>query len=214
MTRKQKLIAIMEIFSKEMPNPETELNYKTPYQLAVAVILSAQCTDARVNKITPALFERFPDATAMAKASENEIFDSIKSCSYPNNKSKHLKGMAEKLISDYSGKLPDDVEEMQKLPGIGRKTANVLASVLFGKDVFPVDTHVGRLSVRIGLSPNAKTPLAIEKAIVKLAPKGSLHNLHHWLILHGRYTCKAINPKCKECKISSYCDYFSAKAKK
>ena len=207
MTRKQRLAKIIEIFQQNNPIPKTELHYKNPYELIVAVILSAQCTDVRVNKITPDFFKTFPTTKTLATATESAIFEKIKSCSYPNNKARNLKAMAEMLTGKYKGKLPTDPEEMQQLPGVGRKTAHVLASVLFQQNVIAVDTHVQRVSVRLGLAPGATTPLAVEKALVSIAPAEVLHDLHHWLILHGRYVCKARKPLCGSCAIADFCSY-------
>ncbi|MGD9492304.1 MAG: endonuclease III [Bacteroidales bacterium] len=207
MTRKQRLAKIIEIFQQNNPIPKTELDYKNPYELIVAVILSAQCTDVRVNKITPDFFKTFPNAKTLAAATESAIFEKIRSCSYPNNKARNLKAMAEMLTGKYKGKLPTDPEEMQQLPGVGRKTAHVLASVLFQQNVIAVDTHVQRVSVRLGLAPGATTPLAVEKALVSIAPADVLHDLHHWLILHGRYVCKARKPLCGSCAIADFCSY-------
>jgi len=207
MTRKQRLAKIIEVFQLSNPIPKTELTYKNPYELIVAVILSAQCTDVRVNKITPDFYKTFPNAKALAAASEAAIFEKIKSCSYPNNKARNLKAMAEMLTTTFKGKIPADPDEMQQLPGVGRKTAHVLASVLFQQNVLAVDTHVQRVSVRLGLAPGATTPLAVEKALVSIAPKETLHDLHHWLILHGRYVCKARTPLCGSCVIAELCNY-------
>ncbi|HPB03152.1 MAG: endonuclease III [Bacteroidales bacterium] len=207
MTRKQRLAKIIEIFQQNNPIPKTELDYKNPYELIVAVILSAQCTDVRVNKITPDFFKTFPNAKTLAAATESAIYEKIRSCSYPNNKARNLKAMAEMLTGKYKGKLPTDPEEMQQLPGVGRKTAHVLASVLFQQNVIAVDTHVQRVSVRLGLAPGATTPLAVEKALVSIAPADVLHDLHHWLILHGRYVCKARKPLCGSCAIADFCSY-------
>jgi len=206
----QKLLfkKVIEYFKTTMPIVETELQYKSPYQLAVAVILSAQCTDKRVNIITPGFFKKFPTTESLALATTDEIFQLIKSCSYPNNKSKNLLGMARMLINDYQGILPDDVDEMQKIPGIGRKTANVLASVLYKKPVIAVDTHVFRVSKRIGLTPNAKNPVACEIILTRNIPAHLRPDAHHWLILHGRYICIARKPKCNECGLTSLCAYF------
>lgn len=208
MNNKERIRNIIAIFAKENPSPKTELAFKTPYELIVAVILSAQCTDVRVNKITPGLYERLPDFGSMASANIDEIYECIKSCSYPNNKAKNLKGMAEMVINDFNGQLPKDEGELQKLPGVGRKTANVVASVLYSKAVMAVDTHVFRVARRIGLAKNATTPLAVEKAIMNIAPKKDIPDLHHWLILHGRYVCKAQKPLCSGCSIAAYCDQF------
>lgn len=207
MNRKKRLQAIIDVFEREQPIPETELHFESSYQLIVAVILSAQCTDVRVNKITPDFYKAFPDANVLATASEAEIFEKIKSCSYPNNKAKNLKNMAITLLEKFGGKLPEDPEQMQELPGVGRKTAHVLASVLFRQNVLAVDTHVQRVSVRLGLAPGAKTPLTVERKLVEIAPPETLHNLHHWLILHGRYICKARKPLCNKCPVVEFCTY-------
>lgn len=198
----------IDYFEKNMPVAESELNYDNPYQLVVAVILSAQCTDKRVNMTTPALFERFPDAYSLANSNVDEIYSYIKSISYPNNKSKNLLGMAKVLTEEFNGKVPDDVEELQKLPGVGRKTANVVASVAFNKPAMAVDTHVFRVSARIGLTKDAKNPLDAEKQLVKYIPENIIPRAHHWLILHGRYVCKARKPECDRCGLISICDYY------
>lgn len=198
----------IDYFEKNMPVAKSELNYENPYQLIVAVILSAQCTDKRVNMTTPALFERFPDAYSLANSNVDEIYSYIKSISYPNNKSKNLLGMAKVLTEEFNGKVPDDVEELQKLPGVGRKTANVVASVAFNKPAMAVDTHVFRVSARIGLTINAKNPLETEKQLVRYIPESVIPKAHHWLILHGRYVCKARKPECDRCGIISICDYY------
>ena len=203
MNKKELFEKIIEYFSKSMPKPETELLYKNPFQLLVAVILSAQCTDKRVNIITPPLFTRFPNPKSMADSNEEEIFELIKRCSYPNNKSHNLHGMAKMLYNDFNGIMPDDIEELQKLPGVGRKTANVIASVIYNKPTLAVDTHVFRVSARIGLSTNAKNPLETEKQLVKYFPPEIIPDAHHWLILHGRYVCKAKKPLCEECGIKT-----------
>ena len=208
MTKKERFEHIIEYFKKERPIAETELDYGTPFELLVAVILSAQCTDKRVNIITPALLERFPTAYEMAQASVEEVFEYIKSCSYPNNKAKHLVGMSKMLFEDFNELVPSDINELQKLPGVGRKTANVIASVVFDKPALAVDTHVFRVSARIGLTTNAKTPLETEKQLVKYIPEDLIPIAHHWLILHGRYVCIARKPKCEECGISQYCKFF------
>lgn len=213
MTKKERYKKIIDYFIKNKPVAETELHYGTPYQLIVAVILSAQCTDKRVNMITVDFFKRFPDARSLAVAEEAEIFDYIKSCSYPNNKAKHLSGMAKMLIRDYQGVLPSEVEELQKLPGVGRKTANVLASVLYNQPAMAVDTHVFRVSARLGLTTNSKTPLDTEKQLVNHIPEEYIPIAHHWLILHGRYTCIARKPKCGECGLTEFCQFYT-KSKK
>ena len=209
MTKKERFENIIEYFIKERPIAETELDYGTPFELLVAVILSAQCTDKRVNLITPSPLERFPTAYEMAQASVDEIFEYIKSCSYPNNKAKHLLGMAKMLTEDFNEIVPEDINELQKLPGVGRKTANVIASVVFNKPALAVDTHVFRVSKRIGLTTNAKTPLETEKQLVKHIPEELIPIAHHWLILHGRYVCIARKPKCESCGITNYCKFFN-----
>jgi endonuclease III len=208
MLLKERYRKVIEYFLKNGPNPETELEYTDPFHLIVAVILSAQCTDKRVNMITPALLDAFPDAVTMGKARQEEIFEYIKSCSYPNNKAKHLSGMAKMLTEEFGGIVPDDPVLLQKLPGVGRKTANVVASVIYKKPVMAVDTHVFRVANRIGLTINAKTPLDVEMKLSANIPEDLIHNAHHWLILHGRYVCRARNPLCTECGISEFCRYF------
>lgn len=199
---------VIQYFQKRMPIAETELEYKNPFELIVAVILSAQCTDKRVNQITPELIKRFPTPEKMAVAEPSEVLDYIKSCSYPNNKAKHLVGMAQKLIELFDGKIPDDVDDLQKLPGVGRKTANVIASVVFNKPAMAVDTHVFRVAARIGLSNGAKNPLQTELQLVKYIPQDLISKAHHWLILHGRYVCIARNPKCEHCGLTTVCNYY------
>ncbi|MFZ4462910.1 MAG: endonuclease III [Bacteroidales bacterium] len=195
-------------FEQYMPIAETELEYADPYQLLVAVILSAQCTDKRVNMITPAFYEAFPTVEVLAEAQLDTIFDKIKSCSYPNNKAKNLSGMAKTLVRDFNGIVPEDIEELQKLPGVGRKTANVVASVVFNKPAMAVDTHVFRVAERIGLTINAKNPLDSEKQLVQFLPDEVIPKAHHWLILHGRYVCKARRPLCENCGIIHFCHWF------
>ncbi|MCD4791669.1 MAG: endonuclease III [Bacteroidales bacterium] len=211
MTKKERYKKIIDYFQQNMPVAETELNYKSPYELLVSVILSAQCTDKRVNIITSDLFKRFPDAESLSEVEPGKVFEYIKSCSYPNNKSKHLVGMAKMLVSDFNNIVPSDINELQKLPGVGRKTANVIASVVFNKPAMAVDTHVFRVSERIGLTLNAKTPLAAEEQLVKNIPEELLTIAHHWLILHGRYVCIARNPKCTDCGILQFCKYYKKK---
>ena len=211
MKTEERYRAVIEWFSKNMPVAETELHYQDPYQLIVAVILSAQCTDKRVNLVTPALFEKYPTAEALAGATPEEVYPYIKSVSYPNNKARHLVGMAQKLLSDFGGIMPQEVEELQKLPGVGRKTANVVASVAFNKEAMAVDTHVFRVSNRIGLTRHSKTPLETERTLVKHIPSHLLPIAHHWLILHGRYVCTARNPKCDDCGLKNACAYFIKK---
>lgn len=214
MRLKEKYIRVIEYFEKHGPIPETELAYSDPFELIVAVILSAQCTDKRVNMITPPLLEAFPDPKKMAAASQDEIFNYIRSCSYPNNKAKHLIGMAKMLTERFGGKVPEDPELLMELPGVGRKTANVVASVIFRKPVMAVDTHVLRVSRRIGLAPGAKTPFDAEKKLTTNIPSDLMHNAHHWLILHGRYVCKARKPLCSECGLVNMCSYYAASLKK
>ncbi len=209
MTIKERYQEVLHYFSEKMPVAETELHYKNPYQLLVAVILSAQCTDKRVNLTTPALFKSFPNAKTLAAASSDEIFTYIKSISYPNNKAKHLTAMAKMLVEEFKGKVPAEVEDLIKLPGVGRKTANVIASVVYNKATMAVDTHVFRVSARIGLTRNAKTPLAAEKQLVKHIPEELIPKAHHWLILHGRYVCIARKPKCSECGLKNCCIYYN-----
>lgn len=212
MTKKERYKQVFDYFLNHQPSPETELHYHTAFQLLVAVILSAQCTDKRVNLVTPALFDRFPGPAALAETTPDIVFDYIKSISYPNNKSKHLVGMAKMLIEQFNGQVPDSINDLQKLPGVGRKTANVVASVIFNVPAMAVDTHVFRVSRRIGLS-SGKTPLAVEKDLVKNLDRELLSMAHHWLILHGRYICIARKPKCDQCVISSYCKYYQKKLK-
>jgi endonuclease-3 len=211
MTRKERFQFVLDYFRKHNPTAETELLYDSPYQLLVAVILSAQCTDKRVNMTTPAIFERYPDAPALAKAGFDELFPFIKSISYPNNKTKHLIGMAKMLVSDFGGEVPLTVEELMRLPGVGRKTANVITSVVDHQPNMAVDTHVFRVSARIGLTVKATTPLATEKQLLELIPRDLVHIAHHWLILHGRYVCVARNPKCGECGLKPACKYYAKK---
>jgi endonuclease-3 len=199
---------VMAWFRTNMPVAETELSYKNPYQLIVAVILSAQCTDKRVNIVTKELFKKYPEVQSLAEADIPDIFELIKSVSYPNNKSKHLSGMAKMLVNEFNGEVPDNIEDLQRLPGVGRKTANVIVSVVFKKPAMAVDTHVFRVAGRVGLSINSKTPLDTEKQLVKGIPEQDLPVAHHWLILHGRYVCTARKPKCTECGIKHYCKYY------
>ena len=213
MTIKERYKKTIEYFLINRPVAETELSYSDPFELIVAVILSAQCTDKRVNIITPALLEKYPDAKSMAKADPHEIFEFIKSCSYPNNKAKHLSGMARMLVSEFGGIVPSEISDLQRLPGVGRKTANVVASVVFRKPVMAVDTHVFRVSVRLGLVRNAKTPLSAEIQLTENIPEELIHKAHHWLILHGRYVCKSRNPLCSECGLKSFCRYYGEKIK-
>ncbi|MBN2173253.1 MAG: endonuclease III [Bacteroidales bacterium] len=208
MTKKERYQQVLAYFEKHNPAPETELGYGTPYELMVAVILSAQCTDKRVNMITPAFFEKFPDEKILAQADPESVFELIKSCSYPNNKTKNLIGMARTLTDKFGGKVPSNINELQKIPGVGRKTANVIASVIFNKPAMAVDTHVFRVAARIGLTTNSRTPLDTERQLVKNIPEEKIPVAHHWLILHGRYICQARKPKCLECGISDLCRFY------
>ncbi len=213
MTKKERYQSFVDYFSQAQPEADTELVYLDPYELLVAVILSAQCTDKRVNQITPQFYQQFPNAQTLAQAKSEEVFALIKSCSYPNNKTKHLIGMAQKLIKDFGGVVPADINDLQKLPGVGRKTANVIASVVYHKPAMAVDTHVFRVAARIGLSTNSKTPLETEKQLVKFIPEKFISRAHHWLILHGRYVCQARKPKCVDCKISHFCKFYQKNQK-
>lgn len=213
MKLKERYGFILAYFAEHKPHAETELHYTDHFQLLVAVILSAQCTDKRVNMITPALFAVLPDASSMAAASQEKIFNLIKSCSYPNSKVKHLKGMAAMLIEKFHGEVPSDIELLQTLPGVGRKTANVMASVIWNAPVIAVDTHVFRVAQRLGLAPGAGNPLKVELILTKNIPPEMRPLAHHWLILHGRYVCTARNPKCGECEINLWCKYFQSSEK-
>jgi endonuclease-3 len=208
MTKKERYHHFIEYFSKNQPNAETELHYGNPFQLLIAVILSAQCTDKRINLVTPALFERFPIPESLAASTPEEVFTFIRSVSYPNNKAKHLVGMAKILVDVFKSEVPSGIDDLQKMPGVGRKTANVISSVVFDAPAIAVDTHVFRVSDRIGLTNKARTPLAVEKQLVEFLPKETLGIAHHWLILHGRYTCVARSPKCEICPISWFCRYY------
>lgn len=214
MNKKERYSGVLAWFQKTMPNAGTELRYRDPYQLLIAVMLSAQCTDKRVNMTTPAFFEAYPTAEALAVSNEEAIFEYIKSISYPNSKAKHLLAMAKMLVKDFGGQVPSDMEELQKLPGVGRKTANVVRAVAFNIPSMPVDTHVFRVSNRIGLTIDSKTPLETEKELVKNIPSKILSKAHHWLILHGRYICTARNHHCEKCGIRQYCLYFQKVLKK
>lgn len=213
MKRAEKFQKVIAFFRKNKPDAETELQYTNPYELLVAVILSAQCTDKRVNQVTPALFEAFPTVETMATASSDDIFPFIKSVSYPNNKAKHLAGMARMVVDKFKGKVPSEIDDLVMLPGVGRKTANVIASVVFNRPAMAVDTHVFRVSARLGLTVGAKTPLAAEKQLIKYLPEEVVAVAHHWLILHGRYTCIARQPKCMDCGLASVCTYHSKRNK-
>ncbi|HOP00344.1 MAG TPA: endonuclease III [Bacteroidales bacterium] len=210
MTSKERYKRTIEYFMEKMPVAETELVYANPFGLIVAVILSAQCTDKRVNMITPALLNKFPDPYAMAEAEPSEIFEYIKSCSYPNNKAKHLSGMAKTLVTEFGGKVPSDPVLLQRLPGVGRKTANVVASVVYRKPVMAVDTHVFRVAARIGLTRNSKNPLDTEMQLTRNIPPELMHNAHHWLILHGRYICKSRKPLCEKCGLTGICKFYNS----
>ncbi len=210
MTRKERYQFALDYFEKRLPEPETELEYHDPYQLLVSVILSAQCTDKRVNMTTPALFKRYPTAASLSQSTFEELFPLIKSISYPNSKTKHLIGMAQKIMKDFNGEIPMTVSELVTLPGVGRKTANVVTSVIDRQPNMAVDTHVFRVSKRLGLVGKAvKNPLQAERELVKNLPEALIHKAHHWLILHGRYTCTARNPRCRECGLTSICRYYA-----
>jgi endonuclease-3 len=213
MTIKKRIDLTIDYFLSKNQVAETELSYRSPYELMVAVILSAQCTDKRVNLTTPALFRKFPDADTMAKAEPEEIFEYIKSCTFPNNKAKHLSGMSRMLVNEFGGIMPSDPLLLRQLPGVGRKTANVIASVVFKKQVMAVDTHVFRVSNRIGLVKNAKTPGSVEDQLSLLIPHDLIYKAHHWLLLHGRYICKARLPLCDQCGLTDFCKYYNEKVK-
>jgi endonuclease-3 len=208
MTKAQRYQFVIDYFLQNSPNAETELTYDNPFELLVSVILSAQCTDKRVNATTPAIFRKYPDARRMSKATFDDLFPLIRSISYPNNKTKHLIGMATMLQEKFSGEVPMTVDELMLLPGVGRKTANVITSVIDQQPNMAVDTHVFRVSNRLGLTRNSKTPLATEKELIKNIPEKYIHTAHHWLILHGRYICTARSPKCAECGLRSICVYY------
>lgn len=208
MTKKERYQFVINYFLSHSPNAETELLYDNPYQLLVAVILSAQCTDKRVNETTPNIFKKYPDILSMSNASPEDLFLLIKSISYPNNKTRHLIGMAKRVMENYNGQIPMTVDELVTLPGVGRKTANVITSVIDSQPNMAVDTHVFRVSARIGLTTNATTPLAAEKQLIKNFPENLIHKAHHWLILHGRYICVARNPKCNICGLKNVCNYY------
>jgi endonuclease-3 len=213
MTISERYNEAIAYFQVTYPEAKTELIYENPFELIVAVILSAQCTDKRVNMITPALMEKYPDPESMSKAKPEEIFEYIKSCTYPNNKAKHLAGMSGKLVSDFHGEIPSEMKELMSLPGVGRKSANVIASVIYKKPVIAVDTHVFRVANRIGLTKNAKTPLSVELQLMEHIPEELLREAHHWLILHGRYICMARNPLCGKCGLKRVCKYYNTKLK-
>ena len=213
MTTKERYQGVIEWFRENMPTAQTELHYSNPYQLLVAVILSAQCTDKRVNIVTPALFEAFPTPDSLAAATPDEVFPYIKSVTFPNNKTKSLIGMARRLVENFGGDVPSDIDSLVTLPGVGRKTANVILSVVYDKPAMAVDTHVFRVSNRIGLTKDSPNPYATEKTLVKNIPGEFIATAHHWLILHGRYVCTARNPHCDECGITAYCRHFAAQAR-
>jgi len=213
MTRKERFQFVIDYFQQHSPDAETELTYDNPYELLVAVILSAQCTDKRVNMTTPDIFRRYPNVERLSKASFDDLFPLIKSISYPNNKTKHLIGMANMVMEKFHGEIPLTVDELIELPGVGRKTANVITSVIDQQPNMAVDTHVFRVSARIGLTLNAKTPFATEKQLIELIPTNLIHIAHHWLILHGRYVCVARNPKCEICGLKPACKYYNKNVK-
>jgi endonuclease-3 len=214
MIKKERYVKVLEYFQTHMPVAETELTYQNPFELLVAVILSAQCTDKRVNLTTPGIFEKYPTPETMAKATFQDLFPFIKSISYPNNKTKHLIGMSQLLMNDFKGEVPMTIAELIRLPGVGRKTANVITSVWDNQPNMAVDTHVNRVSKRLGLVPmTATTPLAVEKDLIKNIPTHLVHTAHHWLILHGRYTCLARSPKCTDCGLQAFCKYYEKASK-
>lgn len=214
MTRKERYEVVLAWFEEHMPVAETELHYSTPFELLVAVILSAQCTDKRVNMITPRLFKQYSTAEIMARAEVEDIFELIRSVSYPNSKAKYLVSMAKMLVEQFGGEVPEEREQLMKLPGVGRKTANVIAAVVYHRPTMAVDTHVFRVANRIGLTTNAKTPLETELTLIKYIPEVLIPKAHHWLILHGRYICVARKPHCWECGLAPYCRYFAAQERK
>jgi endonuclease III len=209
MTQKQRYESILQYFIEHNPNADTELHYRTPFELLVAVVLSAQCTDKRVNMVTPELFRAFPTAQKMAEQTPEEVYEYIKSVSYPNNKAHHLVALAKRLVSDYNGEVPEDYDALLSLSGVGRKTANVISAIVFDKPTMAVDTHVFRVANRLGLTCRSKTPLSTERTLVKHIPSELIPIAHHWLILHGRYVCTARHPKCTECGISQYCKEYT-----
>ena len=211
MTTKQRFAHILAWFEANMPVAESELNYRNPYELLVAVMLSAQCTDKRVNMVTPALFEAYPTPELLAKATSDEVFEYVKSVSYPRSKAEHLVAMAQRLVEVYHGEVPDTIEELQTMQGVGRKTANVVCAVIWNQPTMAVDTHIFRVSERIGLTTGSKNPLQTERQLVKHIPADIIPKAHHWLLLHGRYICQARKPKCEQCGLAPYCRYFSKK---
>ncbi len=208
MTVKERYRRVLDWFAAEMPSPQTELHYDTPFHLLVAVILSAQCTDKRVNIVTPPLFEAYPTPESMAKATEEELFPYIKSVSYPNNKTRSLLGAARVLVEEFGGEVPDNIDDLLRIPGVGRKTANVMLAVVWNKAAMAVDTHVFRVSERIGLTTDSRNPLTTEKALMENIPAADIPKAHHWLILHGRYVCKARRPDCLNCGLRGVCRYY------
>ncbi|MBD5204203.1 MAG: endonuclease III [Bacteroidales bacterium] len=213
MTKKERFAGILDTFSRLMPDPRTELDYDTPFHLLLAVILSAQCTDKRVNIVTPALFEAYPDARTLAAATEEEVYEFIKSVTFPNNKTRHLINAARMLEAEFGGEIPSDIDSLMRLPGVGRKTANVMLSVVWNKAAMAVDTHVFRVSNRMGLTDNAKTPLQTETTLMKYIPTPLVAKAHHWLILHGRYTCTARRPSCMDCMVKQWCRSYTSSHK-
>lgn len=213
MTVKERYRRVLQWFAAEMPSPQTELSYDTPFHLLVAVILSAQCTDKRVNIVTPSLFEAYPTPESMARATEEELFPYIKSVSYPNNKTRSLLGAARTLVEEFGGEVPDNIDDLLKIPGVGRKTANVMLAVVWNKAAMAVDTHVFRVSERIGLTTGSRNPLDTEKALVANIPEADIPRAHHWLILHGRYVCKARRPDCLNCGLTEVCRFYQKKNK-
>ncbi len=209
MTTKQRFEHIIQYFAQAMPIAESELTYSNPFELLVAVMLSAQCTDKRVNQVTPALFEAFPTPEVMAASNKETIFEYIRSVSYPNNKAAHLVGMAQMLVSDFNSQVPDNIEDLQRLPGVGRKTANVVCAVIYNQPTMAVDTHIFRVSERIGLTTNSKNPLQTEKRLIKYIPADLIPKAHHWILLHGRYVCQARTPHCDKCGITQWCRYYT-----
>lgn len=210
MTRRERYRRVLEWFSREMPEPKTELSYDTPFHLLLAVILSAQCTDKRVNQVTPPLFEAFPDPASLAASDEETVFGYIRSVSYPNNKTRSLLGAARKIMEDFSGEVPDNIDDLLTIPGVGRKTANVMLSVVWNRAAMAVDTHVFRVSERLGLTEGSRNPLQTEKELVANIPQEQIPMAHHWLILHGRYVCKARRPDCLNCGLTSLCRYYNS----
>lgn len=211
MTTKQRFEQILAWFEVNMPVAESELVYSNPFELLVAVMLSAQCTDKRVNMVTPALFAAYPNANALAKTTEDEVFEYVKSVSYPRSKAQHLVAMAQRLVDVYGGQVPDSIEELQTLQGVGRKTANVVCAVIWNQPTMAVDTHIFRVSERLGLTTHSKNPLQTEKQLVKYIPENVIPKAHHWLLLHGRYVCQARKPQCEKCGLSPYCRYYSTR---